>query len=358
MPGHAGSFREGVQRVAYLASVAAEPGERRDLPVGGHATAGNPLDHGIDSPAAGMHLLALHAIEVYPGVAATARPRGGIFLRMITLRIGTEEIRLEPEEWALWVQDGRIPADARLWLEGTGWVPVSSIPDYQQMTQGERKRPARFPEVFSIAFPRRGVSATEAFLLVNLLVAGVLAAVFGQRYLAEIHAWATGAWFAVRDRHEIWWWLPTLFLHAGPRHLFANMMSLLATATSVEYLMGRRWVTIVYFIAGIGGMWLSFEGHGQPPLSIGASGAIFGLGGATIAFVLRRHRSFTYRQRWKARRVYAPLFLFLVLPSVLNADYLGHVGGLVSGLALGLFIPPHRRLRLGDDGSKPADEVP
>ncbi len=278
---------------------------------------------------------------------------------MIRMRIGTEEIRLEQEEWDLWLQDGRIPSDAWLWLEGTGWVPVGSIPAYQHAGQGEPKRPARFPEVFSVAFPRRGVSATEALLLVNLLVAGVLTAAFGERYLAEIEAWATGAWFAVRDRHAIWWWLPTLFLHAGPRHLFANMVSLLATATSVEYLMGRRWVYAVYLITGVGGMWLSFAGHGRPPLSIGASGAIFGLGGATVAFVLRRHRSFTYRQRWKARRVYAPLFVFLILPSVLNADYLGHVGGLVTGLALGLFIPPHTRLHLtGGDAPTDANDAP
>lgn len=270
---------------------------------------------------------------------------------MIILRVGTEEIRLEPEEWDLWLQDGRIPPDARVWIEGAGWIPAADLPDYRRLREAEARPALRLPEVFSIAFPRGGVSATEALVLVNLLVAGILAAVFGERYLIEIRTWATGAWFAVRDHHAIWWWLPTLFLHAGPRHLFANMVSLLATSTSVEYIMGRRWVYSVYLIAGIGGMLLSFAGHGRPPLSIGASGAIFGLGGATVAFVLRRHRSFTYRQRWKARRVYAPLFVILILPSVLNADYLGHVGGLITGLAMGLFIPPHERLHLGDDAS-------
>ena len=303
-----------------------------------------------------MHLLTLHAREVYRAGAKTERPRRRIFSRMITLRIGTEEIRLEPEEWELWVQDGRIPSDAWIWMEGTGWVPVGSVPAYQHAGRGERKGSARFPEVFSIVFPRRGVSATEALLLVNLLVAGILTAILAADYLAGISAWATRAWFGVRDRHAYWFWLPTLFLHAGPKHLFGNMISLVATGGAVEYLMGRRWVYAVYIVTGIAGMWLSFAGHGRPPLSIGASGAIFGLGGATVAFVLRRHRSFSYRQRWKARRVYAPLFVVLILPSVLNADYLGHLGGLVAGLLTGLFIPPHPRLHLGEKEKAPSEK--
>jgi membrane associated rhomboid family serine protease len=275
---------------------------------------------------------------------------------MIILRIGTEEIRLEPEEWELWIQDGRISPDASVWIAGTGWVPVATLPDYRGLREAEAKPSPRVPEVFSIVFPRRGLSATEAFGLTNLLAAGILTAILGANYLAGISDWATQAWFGVRDRHAYWFWLPTLFLHAGPKHLFGNMISLVATGGAVEYLMGRRWVYALYFMTGIAGMWLSFEGHGHPPLSIGASGAIFGLGGATVAFVLRRHRSFTYGQRWKARRVYAPLFLFLIVPSVLNADYLGHLGGLIAGLCAGLFVPPHPRLHLGEKEKAPSEE--
>ena len=67
--------------------------------------------------------------------------------------------------------------------------------------------------------------------------------------------------------------------------------------------------------------------------------------GCTATFVFRRYGLFTYRQKWKARRVYGPLFVALVLPSVLNADYYAHLGGLVTGLILGFLIPPHARVR-------------
>ena len=92
-------------------------------------------------------------------------------------------------------------------------------------------------------------------------------------------------------------------------------------------------------------MFFSYIGHQGPPLSIGASGAVFGLEGCTAAFIARRYHMFTYRQRWKARRVYLPLFVVLFLPSLLNADYFGHLGGLLGGLILGTMIPPHQRVR-------------
>jgi membrane associated rhomboid family serine protease len=81
---------------------------------------------------------------------------------------------------------------------------------------------------------------------------------------------------------------------------------------------------------------------------------VFGLVGCTVGFILRRYRLFTYRQRWKARRVYLPLFIALFLPSLLHADYFAHVGGLLSGLALGVVIPPHRRV-LDLVAAEPAD---
>jgi rhomboid protease GluP len=123
------------------------------------------------------------------------------------------------------------------------------------------------------------------------------------------------------------------------------MISLLGAAGSVEFLMGRRWAFGAYVITGVAGMVLSYLGHDGPPLSIGASGAVFGLVGCTVTFIVRRYRMFSYRQRWKARRVYLPLFLVLFLPSLLQADYLGHTGGLLAGLILGAVIPPHRRVR-------------
>ena len=262
---------------------------------------------------------------------------------MIGVRIDGDEIWLEPEEWERWVQDGRIPPQAMVLVGDGEWVEARTL--ITEPTSGRMTTAPPGPGIRDILFPRRGLSATEALILANLVVALVLFFVLsGELYLTRVRAWTDGWWHAVRDDHAYWWWVPTIFMHAGPGHLFGNMISLLATAGAVEFLMGRRWSYTVYVLTGLAGMALSYFGHDRPPLSIGASGAVFGLAGCTLAFVIRRYRSFTYRQRWKARRVYVPLFVLLFLPSLLHADYLGHTGGLVTGLLLGTLIPPHRRI--------------
>ncbi len=208
-----------------------------------------------------------------------------------------------------------------------------------------------------ILFPRRGLSATEALILLNVGVAAALLALWGRAYPLELHAWSVNAWHAVRSDHAYGWWAASLFIHADAGHLSRNMVALLAGAGAVEFLMGGGWAVAVYLLTGLAGAWASFAGHGQPPLSVGASGAIFGLVGTTLTFIIRRRTLFLYAQRWKVWRVYVPLFALLFLPALGNADVHAHVGGFVLGLLLGLIIPPHPRVTqlaavdpLADDG--------
>ena len=265
---------------------------------------------------------------------------------MIGVRIDQEEIWLEPEEWVRWIQDGRIPARARVLVDGT-WTPVAGLEAYRRHLRTEAAAPPTEPPpgLRAVLFPSRGLSATEVLLLANLLVAGVLVLRWGDDYLRHLRQWTGAGWYAVRDHHAYWRWLATIFMHAGPEHLGRNMVSLLAGVGAVEFLTGRAWTYAVYLLTGVAGMAISYWGHPGPPISVGASGAIFGLLGATVAFLIRRQREFTFRQRWKARRIYVPLFVALFLPSLLHADYFAHSGGFLTGLVLGAFIPPHRRIR-------------
>jgi rhomboid protease GluP len=123
------------------------------------------------------------------------------------------------------------------------------------------------------------------------------------------------------------------------------MIALVAAAGAVEFVAGGRWTLAVYLVTGLGAAWVSYAGHGAPPLSVGASGAILGLFGCTVTFVIRRRREFNTAQRWKVWRVYVPLFALLFLPVIANADVHAHAGGFACGLLLGLWLPPHPRVR-------------
>jgi len=193
-------------------------------------------------------------------------------------------------------------------------------------------------------FPRHGFSATEILLAANLLVASVLFAVWGRDYAENLRQWALEAWRAVSVNGAYGWFLPTLFLHAGPSHLASNMTALLAAAGAVEFLAGGVWTLVAYLVTGLAGAWVSYHGHAAPPLSVGASGAIFGLLGCAVSFIVRRRRMFNYAKRWKVWRVYIPLFILLYLPAIANADVHAHAGGFACGLLLGMWLPPHARV--------------
>lgn len=122
------------------------------------------------------------------------------------------------------------------------------------------------------------------------------------------------------------------------------MTALLVASGAVEFLVGGPWTLAAYLVTGLGAAWVSYVGHGAPPLSIGASGAILGLLGCTVSFIIRRRRMFNYAQRWKVWRVYVPLSILLLLPVLVNADVHAHVGGFACGLVLGLWLPPHERI--------------
>jgi len=198
--------------------------------------------------------------------------------------------------------------------------------------------------VRDVLFPKQGLSATEALVLLNLAVAAGLLVVWGRDYSLELRAWSEGAWHAVRSAHAYPWWIATLFIHANPEHLAQNMVSLLAAAGAVNFLMGGRWTFAIYLLTGLAGAWSSYASHGRPPLSVGASGAIFGLFGATLTFIVRRRTIFRYAQQWKVWRVYVPLFILLFAPALVNADHDAHLGGFAAGLLIGIFVPPHPRV--------------
>jgi rhomboid protease GluP len=186
---------------------------------------------------------------------------------------------------------------------------------------------------------------TESLAILNLLVMGALFLIWRDAY--EPRLWwfsrflrnfvGSGAGFVAA--------IIPMFLHANPKHLFFNLIALLASGTVVEYFFGRWKMLFAYLLAGYGGAALSFALRSKPVLSVGASGAIFGLYGLALVFLLRHFRSFHARQRWKTLRVYLPIMVLAILPSIFGGDFYSHLGGFVTGCAIGLFLPPGARLR-------------
>ncbi|HUO87231.1 MAG TPA: rhomboid family intramembrane serine protease [Thermoanaerobaculia bacterium] len=148
---------------------------------------------------------------------------------------------------------------------------------------------------------------------------------------------ATGAWRLVAS----------LFLHIGVFHLLVNAWALLQLGGLFEAWMGPRRLALVYFVGGVCGSLASvfFTLADTDRLSAGASGAIFAVLGALIAFLVRRHE----RLRPEAKSLLLQLlfwaglnvYLGFTMPAIDNG---GHLGGFAAGLVIGLFIRERRRL--------------
>ena len=146
-----------------------------------------------------------------------------------------------------------------------------------------------------------------------------------------------------------WWRLITyMFLHGGLMHIAFNMWCLWDLGKLCESLYGRWTFAAVYLLTGIAAGIASIAWN-PGVLSVGASGAIFGLAGALIAsFYLGEFSLPSFAIRGTLRSlVFFVGFNVLFGTMFPGIDNAAHVGGLVSGLILGALIarvaPEHDR---------------
>ena len=146
-----------------------------------------------------------------------------------------------------------------------------------------------------------------------------------------------------------WWRLVTyMFLHGGLMHIAFNMWCLWDLGQLCESLYGKATFAALYLITGIAGGLASVAWNPQV-LSVGASGAIFGLAGALIASFYLGEFSLPKVAIQATLRSLVFFVGFNVLFGSLSPgiDNACHAGGLVSGLILGAliarFAPEHDR---------------
>lgn len=131
--------------------------------------------------------------------------------------------------------------------------------------------------------------------------------------------------------------LTSAFLHQEYWHIGFNMLSLWWIGAPLERMLGRTRYLALYLVAALGGsaaVLLLAPGS----LTLGASGAIFGLFGATAVFMRR--------MRYDMRPILILLGLNIFFSFTwANVSWQGHLGGLVAGtvIAIGMAYAPRER---------------
>lgn len=149
-----------------------------------------------------------------------------------------------------------------------------------------------------------------------------------------------------------------MFLHASVTHLLVNTFSLYSTGPSVESWFGRSRFAALYLVSGIGGNILSF--FCTPTPSVGASGAIFGLVGAT-AVLLARHRRILGSRSRKGLNSLAYIMMVnfgMGMSPGSRIDNFGHLGGLVGGAMFAYLVGPRLVETQGREGKRVLADVP
>ncbi|PRQ50684.1 putative peptidase S54, rhomboid [Rosa chinensis] len=141
----------------------------------------------------------------------------------------------------------------------------------------------------------------------------------------------------VVDDGEGWRLLSCMWLHAGVVHLVVNMLSLLFIGIRLEQEFGFIRIGPLYVLSGLAGS-LASTNHGkESSVSVGASGALFGLLGAMLSELFTNWTIYT-------KKCIALLILVsviavnLALGFIPKVDSSAHVGGFLAGFFFGFVL--------------------
>lgn len=144
---------------------------------------------------------------------------------------------------------------------------------------------------------------------------------------------ASGEWYRL---------MTSMFLHApftgsiiGLIHIGFNMYILRIYGPNVEEAFGSVRFLFMYLLAGIGGSAASYAFGGLGRLSLGASGAVFGVVGMLLVFLQRRKHRAVVAQFQQTLLIFIGLNLLIGF-TLRGIDNLAHIGGLVTGALLGV----------------------
>ncbi len=178
------------------------------------------------------------------------------------------------------------------------------------------------------------VSATNLLIAVNIL-AYIWEVASGTRFDSNYSLVAHGALYGPLVMRGEWWRIVTGgFMHGGIAHIALNMFALYQLGNFVEAALGAPRMLAIYTISLFGGG-LAVVYFSPGDVTVGASGAIFGLFGALLAIGVRlgaRGRSLIAST--------LPILLInlaftFAVPFISKA---GHLGGLASGFLAGLAL--------------------
>jgi rhomboid protease GluP len=209
--------------------------------------------------------------------------------------------------------------------------------EYNRFVDKKPLREDDLKEFLKFLIPRREHFTTAILIDVNLIIfiimvfSGISIVSPTGRELLEIGA--------VRRSEvlqgEYWRLFTAMFLHGGLMHIVMNAFGIGITCGILEPVFGKWKLLVAYLVSGIGGSLASIYWH-ENIISVGASGAIFGMIGLMIALLITRKDG-------GFRGIYLILIglyggVNLLLGIAGGIDNAAHIGGLLTGIFIGIIL--------------------
>lgn len=151
-------------------------------------------------------------------------------------------------------------------------------------------------------------------------------------------------WKPAYTGQDIVMFLSYSFLHGGILHVGMNMLALVSLGRPVAQRLGQGRYLLLYILSAIGGgLGFALITY-TTELMVGASGALFGLAGAILAWAWADRRRFGQSRAEVARVLAKPLVYLVVINVVMFWALSGglawgcHLGGFLTGWVLGLLL--------------------
>lgn len=210
----------------------------------------------------------------------------------------------------------------------------------EDMNETTMKNEKKLAKIFS---PKKPI-ITYSLIIINTLI--FLLSLFNIVNIDDMYM-MFGANYELVASGEFYRLFTCMFFHADLLHLIFNMYALYVLGTRVERYYGSKRYIVLYLISGLVASLFSCVFNNINVISIGASGAIFGLFGS-IAY-------FTYHYRGTLREFLTsgiiPTLLLNLIIGFANTgiDMAAHIGGIIGGLLIAMSIGIGDKTRKNDN---------
>ena len=178
---------------------------------------------------------------------------------------------------------------------------------------------------------QRFTPITYTLILINIVI--WLCMILYLNRFSDVKLLEVGGLVHFNVVHGEWYRLiSSMFLHFNFEHILMNMLSLFSFGKIVESIIGSWRMLIIYIISGLYGNFVSLS-FNTTTISVGASGAIFGLIGSIFVIM---YLSKNFNKKMIGQLLIALFVLIVFSLFMSNINIMAHLGGFISGVLITL----------------------